>query len=33
MDMAVTNLVLPDREKMIDCLDLFAEKIKEWEMI
>jgi hypothetical protein len=24
MDMAVTNLFLPDREKMIECLDLFA---------
>lgn len=33
MDMAVTKLFLPDREKMIDCLDLFAKKIKEWEMI
>jgi hypothetical protein len=33
MDMAVTNLYLPDREKMIECLDLFAENIKKWEMI
>jgi hypothetical protein len=24
---------LPDREKMIECLDLFAENIKKWEMI
>lgn len=33
MDMAVTNLYLPDREKMIECLDLFAENIKKWDMI
>lgn len=33
MDMAVTNLILPDREKMIDSLDLFAEKMRQWEMI
>ena len=31
MDMAVTNLYLPDREKMIECLDLFAENIKKWD--
>jgi hypothetical protein len=29
----VTNLYLPDREKMIESLDLFAEEIKRWEMI
>lgn len=33
MDMAVTNLYLPDREKMIESLDLFAENIKKWDMI
>jgi hypothetical protein len=33
MDMAVTNLYLPDREKMIESLDLFAQEIKKWEMI
>ena len=33
MDIAITNLYLPDREKMIECLDIFAEKIKKWEMI
>jgi len=33
MDMAVTTLYLPDREKMIESLDLFAEEIKRWEMI
>jgi len=33
MDMAVTNLILPDREKMIESLDLFAEKIENWERI
>ena len=33
MDMAVTNLYIPDREKMIESLDLFAEEIKRWEMI
>ena len=33
MDMAVTNLFLPDREKMIESLDLFAEKLRQWEMI
>jgi hypothetical protein len=33
MDMAVTNLFLPDRQKMIDCLDLFANDLRKWEMI
>jgi hypothetical protein len=33
MDMAVTNLFLPDREKMIENLDLFAENLRKWEMI
>lgn len=33
MDMAVTNLSLPDREKMIESLDLFAERLQKWEMI
>lgn len=33
MDMAVTNLSLPDREKMIESLDLFAERLRKWEMI
>ena len=28
MDMAVTNLYLPDREKMIESLDLFAEECR-----
>lgn len=33
MDMAVTNLILPDRETMIESLDVFADKIENWEMI
>ena len=33
MDMAVTNLSLPDREQMIVSLDLFAEHLQKWEMI
>jgi hypothetical protein len=33
MDMAVTNLNLPDREQMIVSLDLFAEHLRKWEMI
>lgn len=33
MDMAVTNLFLPDREKMIENLDLFADNLRKWEMI
>lgn len=33
MDMAVTNLVLPDRQTMIDSLDLFAEQLRKWDMI
>lgn len=33
MDMAVTNLSLPNREKMIESLDLFADKLREWDMI
>lgn len=33
MDMAVTNLFLPDRQKMIDSLDQFAESLKEWDII
>jgi len=33
MDMAVTNLFLPDREKMILSLDLFAENLQKWDMI
>jgi hypothetical protein len=33
MDMAVTNLILPDREKMIENLDLFAANLQKWEMI
>lgn len=33
MDMAVTNLSLPDREKMIVSLDLFAEHLQKWKMI
>lgn len=33
MDMAVTNLSLPDREKMIETLDLFANALGKWDMI
>lgn len=33
MDMAVTNLFLPDRQKMIDCLDLFADYLRKWDII
>ena len=33
MDMAVTNLFLPDREKMIESLEDFAENMQKWEMI
>jgi hypothetical protein len=33
MDMAVTNLFLPDREKMIENLDIFADNLRKWEMI
>ena len=33
MDMAVTNLFLPDREKMISCLELFAANLKKWELM
>ena len=33
MDMAVTNLYLPDRQKMIDCLDLFADSLRKWDII
>lgn len=33
MDMAVTNLFLPDRQKMIDCLDQFAEYLSKWDII
>ena len=33
MDMAVTNLFLPDRQKMIDCLDIFAENLAKWQLI
>lgn len=33
MDMAVTNLYLPDREKMIESLELFADKMRQWKMI
>jgi len=33
MDMAVTNLFLPDREKMIASLDIFAEGLQKWEVI
>ena len=33
MDMAMTNLPLPDREKMIESLYLFAECLQKWEMI
>ena len=33
MDMAVTNLFLPDREKMVESLDLFADNLQKWEMI
>jgi hypothetical protein len=33
MDMAVTNLILPDREKMIENLDLFAANLQKWVMI
>lgn len=33
MDMAVTNLNLPDREQMIVSLDLFAEHLRKWDMI
>lgn len=33
MDMAVTNLYLPDREKMIESLELFADKMRQWPMI
>ncbi len=31
--MAVTNLILPDREKMIENLDLFAANLQKWVMI
>lgn len=33
MDMAVTNLFLPDREKMIETLDLFAGNLQKWDLI
>ena len=33
MDMAVTNLDLPDREKMIESLGVFADCLQKWEMI
>jgi DNA polymerase sigma len=33
MDMAVTNLILPDREMMIENLENFADCLKSWEMI
>jgi len=33
MDMAVTNLILPDREGMIEHLDLFADNMKDWKLI
>jgi len=33
MDMAVTNLILPDREGMIEHLDLFADNMKNWNLI
>ena len=33
MDMAVTNLILPDREQMIEHLDLFADNMKNWDLI
>ena len=33
MDMAVTNLFLPDREMMISSLDQYAQNLKQWEMI
>ena len=33
MDMAVTNLILPDREQMIEHLDLFAGNMKNWDLI
>lgn len=33
MDMAVTNLYLPDREKMIESLELFADQMRQWPMI
>ena len=33
MDMAVTNLFLPNREKMIESLDKFAENLRKWESI
>lgn len=33
MDMAVTNLILPDREDMIEHLDLFADNMKNWDLI
>jgi hypothetical protein len=33
MDMAVTNLIIPDRDKMIETLDLFANALNKWEMI
>ena len=33
MDMAVTNLILPDREQMIENLDLFADNLKKWDLI
>ena len=33
MDMAVTNLILPDREQMIENLDLFADNMKNWDLI
>lgn len=33
MDMAVTNLDLPDREKMIESLGVFADCLRKWEMI
>ena len=33
MDMAVTNLFLPDRDKMLETLDLFANALDKWETI
>jgi len=33
MDMAVTNLFLPDRDKMLETLDLFANALDKWDTI
>lgn len=33
MDMAVTNLDLPDRERMVESLAVFADCLEKWNVI